>query len=431
MRLLFAIIITVFGLYSLKAQSTGDSLELQSILKEVLDSHPSVKEASEALNMADTKIAIAKSDYLPRIEGDASFSHIWPVSTVSFPSLGEFQFYPDNNYSAAVNVSEVLYNFGHTSQNIKVESENKNLADYNIRILKQRLTSVTISSFYALVFIQEAIKIKDIEITTLNDHIAFLEKKGATGSSTKYELLTSKVKLSGAQSQRVELVSMQQIQSSVINSLLGKPVHSVVLVKKNEVMASSSESLDSMLNKAVSQRAEVQLASEKEKIASLQYDLVKTQDRPVLAGFGSVGVKNGYFPDLNVAKLNYVVGVSLKIPIYDANKKKNSELLAKSSMNNFGFETEIAKRNVSNEVVENETNCEASLEKIKQFEMQVDQAQEAYNLALINFKVGALTNLDLLDAETSVSQSKLYLLKSQIDYELNLLKLKISLGEQI
>jgi len=63
--------------------------------------------------------------------------------------------------------------------------------------------------------------------------------------------------------------------------------------------------------------------------------------------------------------------------------------------------------------------------------LQLAQAEEAFSLAKINFKSGAITNLDLLDAETSVSESRLLLLKSNIDYNVSVYKLNIAVGNKM
>jgi len=69
--------------------------------------------------------------------------------------------------------------------------------------------------------------------------------------------------------------------------------------------------------------------------------------------------------------------------------------------------------------------------KIGQFELQLRQALKAYTLAETSFESGVITNLDLLDANTSVSESSLMLLKARIDYAASVYKLKAALGERI
>ena len=89
------------------------------------------------------------------------------------------------------------------------------------------------------------------------------------------------------------------------------------------------------------------------------------------------------------------------------------------------------KRNISNEVVESRANALSALKKVKQSELQLQQATQAYELAEVSYKSGTITNLDLLDSYTALSESKLGLFKTKIDYTVSLLKLKIATGEQI
>ncbi|NLJ44001.1 MAG: TolC family protein [Bacteroidales bacterium] len=64
-------------------------------------------------------------------------------------------------------------------------------------------------------------------------------------------------------------------------------------------------------------------------------------------------------------------------------------------------------------------------------EPQLKQAQKAYSLAETSFRTGVITNLELLDASTAVSESELMLLKGKIDFAASVYRLKASLGERI
>ncbi len=212
---------------------------------------------------------------------------------------------------------------------------------------------------------------------------------------------------------------------------MGLPVASSPTVKQELALALPDLSQDSLLNYAYSHRLEMDLSKEKEAITGLQYNLVKSQNNPVLSLFASGGGKNGYVPDLNVVKLNYVAGVGIKIPLFDGYKMKYNLAQNKSAVNNATYDTEITRRSITNEVVESKANRLAAMQKIKQNELQVAQAEEAFSLAKINYGTGAITNLDLLDAENIVSESRLMLLKSRVDYITSVFRLNISLGNKM
>jgi outer membrane protein TolC len=390
-----------------------------------------VKIAEEAIKNSDTKIRLARTGYYPVADVTASFSNIGPVTKLAIPDLGTFQLYPANNYSASVNYNEVLYDFGRTKQNIDFENEDKTITEQTLEQVKQKLALIAVNNFYTLVFLQTAIKIKDEQLNALNEHLGYVEKMMATGSATEYQILTTKVKISAVESQKTDLVASLTTYQTSLNSLLGG-AHLTNPVVKNELAAEVPFiPADSILSFAFHNRDEVKLNEKKVSLAELRYGMTKLQNKPFLNFIASGGVKNGYIPDLYKITPNYVLGLGFRIPIFDGMKNKYNLMQAQSAITSLSYESEFTKRNISNELSESEANLFASEKKISQFKLQLSQAMRAYSLAETSFKSGVITNLDLLDANTNVSESKLLLLKAKIDYAVSVYKLKAALGERL
>ena len=72
-----------------------------------------------------------------------------------------------------------------------------------------------------------------------------------------------------------------------------------------------------------------------------------------------------------------------------------------------------------------------SIEKIHTTEAAINQAESALNLAKIRYDAGTVTNLDLLDAETSLAESKLMRLEALYRYILGIYELKQAAGDKI
>jgi len=408
----------------------SDSLTLNQLIKQVVENHPSIKEAEEALNNADAKIGLAKGSYLPFIDVAGSYTRIGPVPEIDFGGK-KFQMAPANNLGGYLEYNQTIFDFGKTNKDVGFITESKNLNQLSIEQIKQKISLTSITSFYTLVFIQDAIEIKDEELKTLNSHLEYVQKKKETGSATQYEILSTQVRISGVESQKIDLETSRKVQISILNSLLGQSEKTIFFVKKELNRAIPVVAPDSLISFAFAHRDEMKLALEKTRIAELQYSLTKSQTNPTLVFFAEGGLKNGYFPDLNQEKLNYAAGISLKVPIFDANHKKNNLLIAKSNIQNYNYEVDIAGRNIKTEVVQADAEYSASIKKLKQFELQLKQAERALSMAETNFKAGAITNLDLLDATRTVSESRLLLLKSKIEYVSSILKLKNAIGERL
>jgi len=429
---LFLPVIGILIIGTAKGQTAyNDSLSLNAIIEEVTANHPMVKKAMEDLNVSDAKIGLAESNYLPNIDFASTYSRMGPISTITIPDMGSFSFVPHDNYSAAINVNQTIYDFGKTEKNVLLEKQGKELSIRSVEQVKQKLSQAAIANYYTLVYLQEALKIKDEQLKTLNEHLNYIKKKQETGSATQYEILTTEVRISTIENQKTDLETARQVQVCQLNSLLGKTESTIQHVKKELNISLPSLQNDALINSAMQNRDEMKLASEKAKLAQLRYNLTSYQNKPVINAFLSGGIKNGYTPYLYDPKANFVAGFGVKVPIFDGKRIKYNMAQAQSAIQTNDQETEIARRGIVNEVVEGEANVKASQKKVEQGELQLRQATQAYSLAKVRFDSGVITNLELLEGSTAVSESRLQFLKAKIDYTVSLYKLKSATGERL
>ncbi len=409
----------------------GDSLSLEWIIQEVVSTHPMVKAAQEGLNKADAQIGLARSGYYPNVSFAANVNTVGPVPSLTIPDMGTFHFVPRNNYSGVFSVHQNIYDFGKTDRNVALADEGKKLTERSVEQVKQSLSIRAIQVYYTLEYLQEAIKIKEEQLRTLNEHLDFVLKRKETGSATDFEVLSTKVKISAIESQRLDLEVSREVQLSELNALLGLPAETPHVVQESIKVVQPSVQPDSMLDYAFRNRNEMLLAKEKEQLAGMKVEQVKLQNNPSLFFTANGGARNGYVPETKKIKANYVVGLGITIPIFDATRKKYNVLKASSDAESTSLDTEITRRKISSDVVESESRLRTANKKIAQAGLQLEQAEEALELAEVSYEAGVITNLDLLDANTAVSESRLLLLKSRIDYVVNVYRLSASLGEKL
>ena len=428
------IIALLFVPFALQAQTVADSLTLSGILNTVISNYPALKKVDKELTAADAKIGLTKTANLPDVNFSSSFTYLGPTTSLAMPGLGSFQLYPNANYSASISINQSIYDFGRTDKNLAMDEKAKGMVQLSSEQIKQRLSTAVMANFYTVSFIQQAITIKDDQLKNLNEHLQFVQKKADTGSATKYDILTTKVRISTIENQKTDLETALKIQNSQLNSLMGNAPESPIVLKSDVVYATKAVApADSLCAVAYENRPELKLARQKEEISKSRLEVIKVQNNPTLNAFATGGLKNGYFNDkfADTGKLNYAVGVGFKVPIFDANRSKFLKIQANADLEGNQQETELARRNITTEVVECRANAEAALKKVKQSELQLQQASQAYELADVNYKAGVITNLDLLDSYTALSESKLTLFKTKIDYTVSQQRMKIALGEKI
>jgi len=120
---------------------------------------------------------LAKSAYLPTVDLNATYSRVGPVTKVTFPEFGTFQLNPYDNYNAGINVNQTIYDFGKTSKSVDVENKKREINKISIDQIKQNLSMLVTNNYYTLVYIQNAIDIKNEELLNLQNHLKQSRRK--------------------------------------------------------------------------------------------------------------------------------------------------------------------------------------------------------------------------------------------------------------
>jgi outer membrane protein len=432
---LFTAILPVFLLcQTLTAQkgqaSLGDTLKLEDVIAMVLENNPVIKQSGEMITTSSMAIEMAKSAYLPTLALNSSYSIMAPIPSFTIPDFGHVQLYPDNSLNFTFEAHELVYDFGKTKKSVSMQKINSELASLSVEQIKEKYALASARIFYTIYYLQSSKDIVGKHLNTLKKHLEFVENKQKTGSATDYEILSTRVNVSVAETQFSELQTNYNVQVLHLATLIGHELENVY-VEADTSAVQKIEIEDSTFTFAQLHRDDIVMQTRKQQVAEMNYQFLQAQKYPTLSMFGTGGWKNGYLPEIEMLKPNYLVGISLQVPIFDGNRKNIKLKMASSSINQTKYESENTQLTAFEEIKENYLQLQLSQQKIIQSQIQVQQAQEAYYHAELNFKEGVITNLDLIYATDMLANSQLQLLKNKIDYRLNVLKYKVSVGERI
>jgi outer membrane protein len=152
---------------------------------------------------------------------------------------------------------------------------------------------------------------------------------------------------------------------------------------------------------------------------------------PPVDVFPTAGFKNGYIPNLNTPKANYTAGISLQIPVFNGRRSHYMTVGARADLAAAKARTAGIEQQVVSEVNQAVEALKASLDKIRNSEIQVQQAEEAISLANTQYEAGVVTNLDLLDAQTAYAQAKLIHLRALYQYTMSRNQLNQAVGAKV
>lgn len=388
-----------------------DSLTLNEAIKLTLTNQPLIQQAVEQVNAVSAMVKEQNSSYYPNVEANLSYAWIGPIISLAFPGLGNFDFNTANNYDMHVSAGYTLYDFGRRDAALNLIKSYKLTADEKINLVKSNLAYSTIQTFYSILFLEKSIAVKNDQINTLSQHLELTKKKVASGSATDYDVLTTEVRVASAENDKTDLENALAKEEIYLRSLLGYSTDQSLNLTGNFSAADADMSVESLVSQAYNMRPEIKLAKDAENSAKLTKEVSALGDRPTLSLDASYGLKNGFFPNLDVLRGNWVAAISANIPIFNGNRTDYKVEEAEASLKESSQQILSLERKIKAEVQSAYSDWETNKEKIDRTKLQVKQAEDALSRAELQYKDGVITNLDLIDSETALAEARLLYLQ--------------------
>jgi outer membrane protein len=420
---------------SLAAQEisvTPESLTLDDALRLTREHNPKAMQASEEVKAADAKITEGRSGYYPQLSARAGYRYMDPVSEMSFTQGGEpMKFMPNNNYDARITAEMMVYDFGRTGRTVDLAVSGKNAAGFRQDMTVRDLSLATVRAFYSVMFLQEAVKVQDREITALHQNLDQMQKRYKEGVSTRFDLLTTQVRLAGAGNRKIDLQNQLENQEISLRRLCGLQGDTPLKPKGSFEVTAADMNAAKLSATALERRPEILLARENFRAASYRKSLSAKEGLPKILGSASWGTTNGYVPDINEMRTNVSAGVELRVPIFTGFRTSASTREAVAMMRSAEHERLDTEELVQAEVKQSVNSLRTSAEKIETTRLQVSQAELAAQHARVRHQNGLATTLDLLDAENSLAEAELAHLQARYEYVLNAYSVRRAAGDLI
>jgi outer membrane protein len=438
MRSSILIVVAAIGLltapYSRAAMApqTGPPREitLEDAVRLVLERNHSLREAQEAIGVFKARVDEAKSALLPRAVGTAAYNRLGPVSEISAPGFGTFQLYPANNYDVHAAVSQLLYDFHRTREAIDLSRSQVTVATDRWDILRRDLAFETARLFYSILFLQDNTRVQTEHIRTLRDHLGVTEKRVAAGTATELDTLNTRVRLAVAESVKLDLENALEKQTIMLRRLMG--VEEQALRFRGEFIYQPVVlDPEAFIREALAKRLEARSVQNQIQSAEIQLRLAGKNDSPSLKAAVIAGAKNGYFPNLNSMKLNYVAALQADIPIFDGNRTRALKAEAAANIKALGERNSEVEEMIRSEVRQAVSDVKTSEGKLGFVQVNVEQAQKALDYARTRYEAGTITNLDLLDTEDGRAAAELLRIEALYKFALSRLSLDRSVGNSL
>jgi outer membrane protein len=412
------------------AGQVPDSLTVEQAIQRVVATYPAVAAAAQGLAASQARVRERQSAFDPTVALQGSYARIGPTPPLAFGGTS-FNLYPADNWNGFVSVHHTLFDWGRRATAVEEARAQQTSAAETADVVKSGLAYQTVRAFYGVLYLREALAVQDEAIAALTQHLEITQRRAAAGSATDYDVLSTQVRIATARSQRVDITDALAQQTIELRQLLGLPADSAVTPAGSFAESPVALNEDSLIQVALAQRPDLRLSRDAVAAAGVQQTLASLADRPAVSLDLSGGAKNGYVPDLNQIKADFVAGMSVQLPIYNGRRTRFAVEAAEADMAGARARAAALERSVAADVQRAVEAVRASRDKIATADVQVRQARAAVALARTRYQAGVVTNLDVLDAETLLSEAELAQLRARYDLVQGRYELEQAVGVKI
>jgi outer membrane factor, OMF family len=335
-----------------------------------------------------------------------------------------------NFFTGSVTLNYNVFTSGQRSARIKGASAALKGSQEAYRTQSEQLRLDVANDYYDLLTADDLVRIAQQSVQNAEENLRVTSARESAGVGTRFEVLQAEVQLGDRKQQLVQSQNQQLIAQRQLAQRLSLP--DTITVEAADPVAISGkwdQQLENSILAALNNRSE---------LAELQYQREIAQQNRRIA-LGRLGPQLSFNADFNISDnlidqplgdYGYAVGAQVRKTVFDGGSAKSiakqqgiNVAIADTQFNSF-------KNVIRFQVEQNYYTLKSSTERIGTNRCAVQQAEQALQLAKLRRDFGVGTTLEVINAETDLSQARGNYLQSVIDYNRSLEALKRFVGKE-
>jgi outer membrane protein TolC len=393
-------------------------LTLSQAISTVVERYPTIDAARAAIDQARAQTLQSNASRLPQVTGSADYLYtsLRPYVSISLPGLhGAIYENVQDSYGANVTARQLLTDFGRTDALVDMARSGQVTAEDALEETRHQLGYQTIESFYGVLLLRSSADVAREEISALEEALRIAEKKFSAGSATKFDVLTTQVRLSNARNNLTDtLASLQKVENG-LRQLLGMEITAPLVITGNFDFAIPAIDENVAIADGLQNRPEMKLAKDAEQTSRLRLDAADRGNRPTLSAQVTGGVENGVVPALYDNKGYLNAGLSVEVPIFTGKRITGERMEADAGVRSAQAREHELSQTITTDVADAYADLNAARARLASSDTLVEQASEALSLAQTRYANGVITNFELLDAQSASRAAELTRLQARYD----------------
>ncbi len=411
-------------------------LSLADCLDLALKQNSAILKGKSDLEAAYGVVVQTRAIAIPKLTATGNYQFNNAIEKLQLPPPApSVTFQQDQSWSSGTRVVQSIYEGGRIRSSLKSAKLTREQAIHNYQtVIADTLTDVRIV-YYDILTAAEQIVVQEASVRLLARELEDTRRRFEAGTVPRFNVLRAEVELANAQPRLIRAKNGYRISKNTLANLLGYNLPKEVwedfpLQLTGKLDAGPYEiQLPAAIAQAMAKRPELAALRQAELLRKEAITSARSTYQPSVQAFGGYGWRSSQFSDdLSRDVAGWNAGLQLNWDLFDGFLTRGKVEEAKARYKRAQYEVEDSARRIELEVRTAYSNFREAEEVLESQKKVVEQAEEALRLANARAEAGTGTQLDVLGAQTALTEARSTQVQGLHDYDVARARLERAIG---
>jgi len=411
-------------------------LTIDKVVDRALDHNRQLLSAREGLSSSEGEIISARAGALPQLSLDGRYTRNLTRQEI-FLGSEKIPISRNNDFDLTLSLTQPLYIGGKVRSALAIAKIYKDYSVAKVEEVRRNIVYQAEAVFYNAVLAKSNLDVIKKAYEQKSYSLEIAEKNYDQGMISEYELLRARVEKLNVEPQMVAAESNLNVSRKQLKSFIGLPLQEDIklVAPLDDTSATELPTLDSLLDQAIAKRPELREAILEKQGRKKAIQIAKSDwlyPSLSLNGTYQWSASTDNFSIRSQEQFdNWRVSLLLNIPLFDGGKAIGEVRKAKATY----YQAELAEKQLYDDI---KLEVEAAYDKMVQARKALTsqnetivQAEEAMRIADLSYESGMATQLEVLAAQTALTQARTQLAETIFNLRLARAQLKKATGYDI
>ncbi len=305
------------------------------------------------------------------------------------------------------------------------------LAQAQLKAAEQELIVRVSQAYFDVLTAQESLAFVKAQKTAVSEQLAAAKRNFEVGTSTITDTREAQARFDLVTAQEIAAENDLRVKKLALDQSVGTPNTQPVPLKSGaNLSAAVTGNADTWAQQAVEQSPSVEQARIGLEVAQLETEKAKAGHMPTLdltASYGGTRFRNGNLTS-RVDNNTATIGLSFNLPLYAGHATQNRIQETVALEEKARNDLEGAQRTIAQATRTAFFGLQSGLGQVKALEAAEASSQSALDANKLGYQVGVRINIDVLNSQSQLFQTKRDLAKARYDVLQGQLKLRQAAG---